>query len=414
MDVSNFTEDLLEREEFAHRLESFLLTEQKFVPDGLVIALSAKFGSGKTTFLRMWKSRIDTHSSPDNAFIAVTLNAWESDYLGDPLLAIISDLTEQLSKTSAKGVEKLIDCTKKFGWFAIAMGNQVVKSVSGIDPIAAGEFTEKKTSGKKPPVDLFSIYKQKKEAMAELKDALRQCIDSSPSQILFLVDELDRCRPDYAITYLETIKHIFDIKGAIFVLAADRKQLENVAKKSFGSNLDFNEYYRKFIHREICLPEISEKGCQALTRSYVEKYMSVEGVRLCFLKIPDRMTEIISLVSQYGLTPRQTQEVFRLLGHILETPEAENAGKLRWCLGVGSILMCTLKVGDPRLYDVLGRKGLSADEAISFTSPLSNPHEKQWWLNILFTGGAFLEDGSEKEGGAFHEVLSRLGLNFDG
>jgi predicted KAP-like P-loop ATPase len=44
--------------------------------------------------------------------------------------------------------------------------------------------------------------------------------------ILFLVDELDRCRSDYAISYLQTIKHIFDIKAAVFLLAADRKHLD--------------------------------------------------------------------------------------------------------------------------------------------------------------------------------------------
>ena len=74
--------------------------------------------------------------------------------------------------------------------------------------------------------------------MGTLKNAVREIVSSSSPRAFFIVDELDRCRPDYAITYLETIKHIFDIKGAVFILAADRQQLENSAKTAFG--LDHN------------------------------------------------------------------------------------------------------------------------------------------------------------------------------
>lgn len=409
MNVTCFDKDLLELKDFAARIEKFLLVEQQFVQGGLVVALSARFGAGKTTFLRMWKAQIEKQSPSDRNFIAITLNAWESDYLGDPLLAIISDLTEQLSTAPSKKVDKLVECAKQFGWFALGMGNQVVKSVSGIDPIAAGEFTKKRTNTK-PPVDLFAMYKEKKEAMTNLKEALRECIGSSPEKVLFLVDELDRCRPDYAITYLETIKHIFDIQGAVFVLAADRKQLENVAKKSFGSNLDFNEYYRKFIHREISLPIISEKGRKSLTREYIQRYLSVEGVRSSFLNLRERSQDIVDFISQYELTPRQTQEVFRLLGHVAEASTPEKAGQLKLGWSLGAILMCTLKVGAPTLYETIGRSSLSSEDAIKLISAIPDPHTKGWWLDLLFTGGIFSTNNEDEDRKILNEARSKLGL----
>ena len=94
-------------------------------------------------------------------------------------------------------------------------------------------------------LDTFSIYQGRKEAMSKLRAAIKKFVEESKRRVLFLVDELDRCRPDYTISYLETIKHIFDVQGAVFVLAADRQQLENSAKTAFGPNLDFEEYYRK-------------------------------------------------------------------------------------------------------------------------------------------------------------------------
>jgi predicted KAP-like P-loop ATPase len=62
----------------------------------------------------------------------------------------------------------------------------------------------------------FTSFFDKKKALKELKKSITDSINKNNQNILIFVDELDRCRPDYAISYLETIKHIFDIKGLIF------------------------------------------------------------------------------------------------------------------------------------------------------------------------------------------------------
>ena len=277
MIVSTFEEDLLGLKEFANRLDKFIATEQKFVEGSLVIALSAKFGFGKTTFLQMWSSSLKNAEEKEDRPFIISLNAWESDYYGDPLFAIISELVDCIQKEEGKeSVKELKDAAKNLskdlGWFTTAIAGQILKKMSGIDPLAAGKFTlekkEKRDHELKVLPDTFSIYKDRKEAMHKLKLALQDFVESSKRKILFMVDELDRCRPDYAINYLETIKHIFDVNGAVFILAADRQQLENSAKKAFG-DLDFEEYYRKFVHREVSLPEISKENYAKLVSKYV-------------------------------------------------------------------------------------------------------------------------------------------------
>lgn len=113
--------------------------------------------------------------------------------------------------------------------------------------------------------------------MVSLREAISEFVEGENPKILFLVDELDRCRPDYAISYLETTKHIFDIKGTVFILAADRQHLENSAKTAFGADLDFDEYYRKFIHREVSLPDISEENYRKLASKYVSFYLEEDS-----------------------------------------------------------------------------------------------------------------------------------------
>lgn len=226
MKVSTFEEDLLGLVDFAKRLEHFIIIENEYVEGSLVLALTSKYGSGKTTFLEMWKKSLEIKDENNNRPLVISLNAWESDYYGDPLFAIISALIECLQDNN-KSVKGLVDAAKNFGWFATAIGNQIVHKVTGIDVIAAGTLAEKKEGERDQSnhtmPDSFSIYQERKSAMESLKSEIKSFVAASDPKVLFLVDELDRCKPDYAIAYLETIKHIFDIKGAVFLLAADRQ-----------------------------------------------------------------------------------------------------------------------------------------------------------------------------------------------
>src|SRR4051794_22948003 len=92
----------------------------------------------------------------------------------------------------------------------------VLENVAGINMSAAAEFAEekKKNREKNPkPRDLLSVYEQRTKALGALKLELASAFGGSGLNALIMVDELDRCRPNYAVEYLETIKHVFDIHG---------------------------------------------------------------------------------------------------------------------------------------------------------------------------------------------------------
>lgn len=161
MKISTFEDDLFELKEFAHRLEQFISTEHEYVEGGLVLALTSKYGSGKTTFLEMWKSSLDNKDKSADKPLVISLNAWESDYYGDPLFAIISALVESL-ETKGESAKSLVNAAKDFGWFATAIGGQIANKFTGIDAVAAGELAEKKKSEREEASliipDTFSVY----------------------------------------------------------------------------------------------------------------------------------------------------------------------------------------------------------------------------------------------------------------
>lgn len=410
MNITTFENDLFDLCPFANRLQTFIDIEHQFVNGSLVIALSSKFGSGKTTFFQMWKNYLESGCEENNnSPLVILLNAWESDYYGDPLFAIISGLVKRM-REKGETAESIVNAAKDIGWFAIAIGGQMVQKVTGIDALSAGSLAEEKKAKRggsaHVPKEPFSVYQSRMEAMANLKSAIQKFVSATKPRVLFLVDELDRCRPDYAIAYLETIKHIFDIQGAVFILAADRQQLENSAKTAFGPDLDFEEYYRKFVHREVSLPPISEAGYKKLAKVYVEYYLQRDGFRNCFMKLDSSdVDNIRELVGALRLTPRQTQETFRILGHVFETSE-ENRGKLRWCLALGSVAMAAFKVGNPKVFHLLGNQELEPVDAINYLNILFGCESAKFWFKLFLTGRGLKAGSEEKD----VDVMIKVGL----
>jgi len=73
--------------------------------------------------------------------------------------------------------------------------------------------------------------------------------------LVVVVDELDRCRPTYAVEFLETIKHVFDVEGVVFVLTVNREQLDQSAAVLYGNAADPESYFRRFFDIELTLPD---------------------------------------------------------------------------------------------------------------------------------------------------------------
>ncbi|MDD4347714.1 MAG: P-loop NTPase fold protein [Opitutales bacterium] len=398
MDITSFEYDLLDLSPFAERLERFLEVEHRFVSGSLVVSLSSSFGSGKTTFLRMWQSHLLKRDSSDCPMV-VYVNAWESDFCGDPLYSIVSALVEELPRLGCSH-EKIVDAAKKVGRFGLAIANQIVRMGTGVDPIEAGKIAECEDNA-------FSAFQIRKEAMKELKTAIRGVVKDFSPRVIFLVDELDRCRPDYAISYLETIKHVFDIRGAVFVLAVDRKQLENSARVAFGRDLDFEEYFRKFVHRDVSLPEISKKGYRNLAQQYMRLYLQIEGTRHCCVRLDvDCSRNFVELISSLKMTPRQIQEVFRIAGHVFSVVE-DRRPELLWCFAVGTILMATFKIGIPVFYRQLASGQLDRNEAKVLLEKLFSDTDASWWMILLVTGNGIRKEPVESAS----DLLKRVGLS---
>jgi hypothetical protein len=83
--------------------------------------------------------------------------------------------------------------------------------------------------------------------------------DDQKNLIIF-IDELDRCRPTYAIELLERIKHLFDIKRIVFVLSTDMTQLAHSIRGVYGHEFDAKKYLQRFIDLDYSLKKPDNKA----------------------------------------------------------------------------------------------------------------------------------------------------------
>ncbi|WP_159064930.1 KAP family P-loop NTPase fold protein [Thaumasiovibrio subtropicus] len=264
--------DQLNRASYALFLTNYLVAT---AAHGYVLNLNSGWGTGKTYFLKRWEESIKKHHP------TVYIDAWKQDFSDDPLLTVVSSIICQLKAQADKYadpfvIEKADKAVRLFKSVAPALTKGIVKKLTGvkIDEIAESYNCDNETPNKvgdlglgeaagKVVQSLLDDHHSKIAGAEAFKDAMESWIKSVTnkeginSPTFIFIDELDRCRPSYAIEMLEVIKHIFDIPLVIFVVATDTEQLQHAVKAIYGNNFDASMYLSRFFKRRCTLKEQS-------------------------------------------------------------------------------------------------------------------------------------------------------------
>lgn len=252
----------LGRQRYANNLTTIV---QNYA-DGFVLALNGEWGTGKTTFVKMWQASLEKSN-----YKTIYFNAWENDFENEPLIALLGELkklVENNNDTYKSLLEKGVVITKNI-LPALAKGVISKYIDAGITLEVLEKSIEAATEILGKEVD---EYVNKKEGLIDFKKQLGKYIEENNvgKPVVFIIDELDRCRPDYAVEVLEKIKHFFSVKGIVFVLSIDKIQLGHSIQGYYGShNIDTEEYLRRFVDIEYKLPDPDAKSfCKYLFEYY--------------------------------------------------------------------------------------------------------------------------------------------------
>lgn len=249
--------DRLNRKESAELLTKLLSSAE--TPFTLVV--NSAWGTGKTFFIERWNASIRKNH------FSFYFSAWEAEIHPMPMLAFLQGLQETFSKDKelSSATDEMTDLILKFVAFKVALPLALDSVIPGMGVGVAGanivnlliaegkNFVKKKMDAafKEPPRNVQSIRDSFKKIIEKI------CEESSKQEPIYIfIDELDRCRPDFAIRFLEEIKHLFCVPGIVFVLSLDLEQLNISIKHVYGQDIKSEGYLRRFVNQFYNLPPI--------------------------------------------------------------------------------------------------------------------------------------------------------------
>ncbi|CAJ1830198.1 hypothetical protein IIDPJIOB_01819 [Aeromonas veronii] len=343
-----FANDKLDRKESAEILTEFILSSK----EPMVICIDAPWGQGKTTFLRMWEQHLKDNNVP-----TIYFNAWENDFTDDAFVSLIGEIGSAIENLEASGnegkVREYYEKAKKVGLGLVKRSLPIAAKVATAGVLDLDKMTEQALSSFAESVakDQIEKYERAKKTLVIFRQHLSEFAESISNQenipLVFIIDELDRCRPTFSIEILEKAKHFFNVPNMIFVLGADKEQLGHSIKAVYGRDLNVNGYLRRFIDFDYLLPP-PEKGkfVNALFVQYAFRdYFSTKKSENTRYEEEQALTIFIELFDAYQLTLREQTHCCSLLSlSIRTTPSNHKLFPLFLCL------LIVLKVKQPEKY----------------------------------------------------------------
>lgn len=183
-------------------------------------------------------------------------DAFASDYLSDPLVSIITAVSARIPDEQEATLIQWKKVAAKLSKpaFGIALSLATFGIKQNLDEIGDAFAEAESGEVKDAAQNLWSAEKERKDAVSTFRELLIKLTEEAGAPIVIVVDELDRCRPDHALSVLEVIKHFFAVPKFHFILSINGLALENSVKARYGAEIDAESYLKKFINVSFSLP----------------------------------------------------------------------------------------------------------------------------------------------------------------
>lgn len=278
--MDNETIDILNREKFINDVIKDIRLLKSNGNTGFIM-INGEWGVGKTFVLNMIKNKIKFED-----YNIIEYNCWENSYYDDPLSAILSIMydTIQDSKVWSDDDREKFNTLIEIPLYLLTFGTIPFFKVSK-------EILDKMKKNKNKTIS------------SQIKD-IKEYFNNNEKTIIVIVDELDRCLPEYAIKVLERLYLLFkDVKNIIVIIGNNNKQLEVSIKHLFGE-IDASEYLNKFIditHTLVNLEITSENLYQKYNQYFIKFNFNQEYLYETFYFLGNILHEVINPRTQKSI-----------------------------------------------------------------------------------------------------------------
>lgn len=302
-------------------------------PGPFVLNVNGAWGSGKTFFVRRWAADLRNQGYP-----VVEFNAWENDAADDPLAPLMACFIEAQSEILPK--EKAEKFKQVCGKYILTGGGLIVRAglkqflgEKGIDQIndlldsdaenqlieLAGKHIDEQLAKQKAAKGLHDLLTAFVESVREKQD--------TQLPVFFFIDELDRCRPTFAIELLERVKHLFNVDGIKFIVSTDSEQLVHSINGVYGNQFDGVTYLRRFFDETFTLPEPTGEQYSELLW---EEYSKQEKAGECWLFLESPASSFEMLARAFHLSLRDQSQVHHRMMAVMNNIKYSSEIKLHF------------------------------------------------------------------------------------
>jgi hypothetical protein len=351
-----FKDDEFEREIFAVQLNRMIQNSKAITEnESLSIAIDASWGMGKSQFIHMWRNKLKDDTKK---WKTVYYNAWKYDDYADAIAPIACEICKEYQEDLKKDRSFLLATTNilKIGISALtAIASAAFPVLGPLDNIGKAFVS---TIGERPEDGFYRDNFKRENAKADFRKALKDLVSENEKLVIF-VDELDRCRPSFAIETLEVMKHFFNVDKVAFVFSLDIQQLSKSIATVYGQNMDSSGYLSRFFDCQLRLPPPTENQLYKISGFGSEAYpyylatcrilkMSVREIKALL-----RLTIQFEASTVLGMFKKQN---FSLV----------DAGNCFF------FFLFALKLKDPECFTNLLRSDVAQDNKYAQTAKISN------------------------------------------
>lgn len=234
------------------------------IDDSCSIALDGGWGSGKTFFVKQVKMVLEAYNDfvpSDNENdkendkeiirelyacyfkfqeiepqMCVYYDAWENDNDDDPMMSLVYSIMKSVENCGA--LDNNINIAKAAAsvleFFTGKRWSNLVESLKGNSPLK----------------DICAS----KSIDENVKEFLDELMGERGNRLVVFVDELDRCKPSYAVKVLERIKHYFTNDRITFVFSINTSELQHTIRQYYGNDFNADRYLDRFFDWRFALP----------------------------------------------------------------------------------------------------------------------------------------------------------------
>lgn len=354
-----FGDDIFNRKIFAKSLTNLI----KRTNDPLVISLNGPWGEGKTTFVKAWQKDLDDQNIPN-----LYIDAFASDYVNDAFMVVAGAITDYIKENAPPDkTDAFLDKAKHVGAHLLSVGTKIAIKAASAGLLDSEDFkladkavedagSELATGAESYIRNRLNNHKKDLDSITNFKSYLSSIPNllnqKSGHSLTIIIDELDRCRPSFAVEMLEKIKHLFSVHNVTFILVINKTQLQESIRFTYGPNIDAHVYLQKFLTFETEIPRRG-RDQKGVVKTYCEYLANAHE-----FQENDVLIGLFAAIGEhFSLTLRQLEKVFSnyaLLSASIGEPRENDIG-----VYVG---LCVLKISHPEIFEKLKTIDISYGE----------------------------------------------------